>query len=74
MHVQPPSAGERGTSQGAVSIDHLNYYLDEYTFRFNRRSSTSRGVLFYRLLEQAVQTDHTPTHALFKGTGRGVRR
>lgn len=56
---------------GAFSNDHLNYYLDEYTFRFNRRSSTSRGLLFYRLLEQAVQTEHTPTHALFLGAGRG---
>ncbi len=62
-----------GTFQGAVSNDHLNYYLDEYTFRFNRRTSMSRGLLFYRLLEQAVQTDHTPTHALFQGTGRGQR-
>jgi hypothetical protein len=62
-----------GTFQGAVSTDHLNYYLDEYTFRFNRRSSTSRGLLFYRLLEQAVQPDHTPTHALFLGAGRGRR-
>ncbi len=60
-----------GTFQGAVSNDHLNYYLDEYTFRFNRRSSTSRGLLFYRPLEQAAQTDDTPTHALFLGTGRG---
>ncbi len=60
-----------GTHQGAVSREHLNYYLDEYTFRFNRRSSRSRGLLFYRLLEQAVQTEHSPTHALFLGTGRG---
>lgn len=45
-----------GTHQGAVSHDHLDYYLDEFTFRFNRRTSTYRGKLFYRLLEQAVQT------------------
>ena len=50
-----------GTYQGAVSREHLNYYLDEYTFRFNRRGSRSRGLLFYRLLEQAVQTKHTPS-------------
>lgn len=43
-----------GTHQGAVSGKHLNYYLDEYTFRFNRRTSKARGLLFYRLLEQAV--------------------
>jgi transposase-like protein len=45
-----------GTLQGAASTKHLNYYLDEFTFRFNRRSSGHRGLLFYRLLEQAVST------------------
>jgi transposase-like protein len=44
-----------GTHQGAVSPDHLDYYLDEFTFRFNRRRSASRGKLFFRLLQQAVQ-------------------
>ena len=44
-----------GIHQGAVGPIHLDYYLDEFTFRFNRRRSTSRGKLFYRLLEQAVQ-------------------
>lgn len=63
-----------GTYQGGISNDHLPYYLDEYTFRFNRRASGSRGLLFYRLLEQAVQTDHTPTHELFLNTDRGARR
>lgn len=43
-----------GTHQGAVSPQHLDYYLDEFTFRFNRRNSRSRGMLFYRLLQQAV--------------------
>lgn len=43
-----------GTHQGAVSPKHLDYYLDEFTFRFNRRTSRSRGLLFYRLLQQAV--------------------
>jgi transposase-like protein len=46
-----------GTHQGAVSGKHLDYYLDEYTFRFNRRKSNARGMLFYRLLQQAVATD-----------------
>jgi transposase-like protein len=46
-----------GTHQGAVSNKHLDYYLDEYTFRFNRRSARARGLLFYRLIEQAVQAD-----------------
>ena len=42
------------THQGAVRGSHLDYYLDEYTFRFNRRTSGSRGKLFYRLVQQAV--------------------
>jgi len=41
-----------GTHQGAISPKHLDYYLDEYTFRFNRRRSRAPGMLFYRLLEQ----------------------
>ena len=49
-----------GTHQGAVSNKHLDYYLDEFTFRFNRRNSKSRGLLFYRLLQQAVQTQPAP--------------
>ena len=44
-----------GTHQGAVSKKHLNYYLDEYAFRFNRRTSKARGLLFYRLLQNAAQ-------------------
>jgi len=43
-----------GTHQGAVSLAHLDYYLDEFTFRFNRRRSRSRGKLFFRLVQQAV--------------------
>lgn len=58
-----------GTYHGGVSRDHLDYYLDEYTFRFNRRTARSRGLLFYRLLEGAVQAEHTPTHMLFSGPG-----
>lgn len=46
-----------GTLQGAVSHEHLKYYLDEFTFRFNRRTSRYRGKLFYRLLQQTVDTD-----------------
>lgn len=44
----------QGTHQGAVRASHLDYYLDEFTFRFNRRTSRSRGKLFYRLVQQAV--------------------
>ena len=46
-----------GTHQGGVSHEHLAYYLDEYTFRFNRRTSSYRGKLFYRLLQNAVLLD-----------------
>lgn len=46
-----------GTHQGAVRPSHLDYYLDEFTFRFNRRTSRSRGKLFYRLVQQAVAVD-----------------
>jgi len=49
-----------GTLHHHVSLEHLPYYLDEYAFRFNRRNSTARGMLFYRLLQQAVATDPHP--------------
>lgn len=44
-----------GTHQGGVQASHLDFYLDEFTFRFNRRKSNSRGLLFRRVLENAVQ-------------------
>jgi len=44
----------QGTHQGAVRSSHLEYYLDEFVFRFNRRTSGSRGLLFYRLIQQAA--------------------
>lgn len=46
-----------GTHHGAVQPSQLDYYLDEFVFRFNRRKSASRGLLFYRLLQQAVVTE-----------------
>jgi transposase-like protein len=46
-----------GTLQGSISDQHIEYYLDEYTFRFNRRTSASRGKLFYRLVEQAAEIE-----------------
>jgi transposase-like protein len=55
-----------GTHQGAISPKHLDYYLDEYTFRFNRRKSASRGKLFYRLVQQAAQVDPVPFASLIK--------
>jgi len=49
-----------GTHHGAVKPGYLDAYLNEFVFRFNRRTSNSRGLLFYRLLQQAVLTDpHT---------------
>lgn len=49
-----------GTHQGAVRPEQLAYYLDEFTFRFNRRTSASRGKLFMRLVQQAVQVGPVP--------------
>jgi transposase-like protein len=56
-----------GTLHYGQSAVHLDYYLDEFTFRFNRRTSRSRGLLFYRLLQQAVNTDPHPLHELVAG-------
>ena len=56
-----------GTHQGAVEHAHLDYYLDEFAFRFNRRTSASRGKLFYRLLQQAVQVDPVPYKSIVGG-------
>ena len=49
-----------GTHQGGVSAAHLDVYLDEFTFRFNRRWSRHRGKLFYRLAQQAVAVAPLP--------------
>lgn len=48
-----------GTHQGAASSQHLDAYLNEFTFRFNRRKSHHRGLLFHRLLQQAILTPPT---------------
>ena len=55
-----------GTHQGAVAPRHLPYYLDEFTFRFNRRRSKSRGKLFFRLMQQAVSTPPATYDAMVK--------
>jgi transposase-like protein len=64
-----------GTHQGAVSLEHLDDYLNEFTFRFNRRKSRSRGKLFYRLAQQAVQVAPAPFGTLRKPPieGGGVK-
>ena len=46
-----------GTHQGSVEDTHLQSYLNEFCFRFNRRRSRSRGLVFYRVLELAVSHD-----------------
>ncbi len=61
-----------GTHQGAVSHEYLDYYLDEFTFRFNRRTSRSRGKLFYRLLQQAVAADPAPYKTMVEATRAGT--
>lgn len=53
-----------GTHQGAINPKNLAYYLDEFTFRFNRRTSNSRGKLFYRLIQQALAIDPVPAKSL----------
>ncbi len=65
-----------GTHQGSVSPNQLDYYLDEFVFRFNRRNSKHRGLLFYRLLEEAVRTEPIPLKRIVGGTGgrRGTPR
>lgn len=57
-----------GTHQGKVSPKHLPYYLDEFAFRFNRKLSTYRGKLFYRLIQQALDTSPIPFKEIIKPT------
>lgn len=60
-----------GTHQGAVSPEHLPYYLDEFTFRFNRRTSRSRGKLFDRLIENALNLEPVRLNSSYT-TGSGL--
>jgi hypothetical protein len=53
-----------GTHQGSISHHQLDYYLDEFTFRFNRRRARHRGLLFYRLLEGAIAAYPRPYKVL----------
>ena len=53
-----------GTLHDGYTDEYLSYYLDEFTFRFNRRNSRSRGLLWYRLVQQAVVTDPHPLDVL----------
>jgi hypothetical protein len=55
-----------GTHQGSISPKYLSYYLDEFAFRFNRKLSTYRGKLSYRLMHQAVDTPPQPFKEIIK--------
>ena len=61
-----------GTHQGAIAPEHLDYYLDEFTFRFHRRQSKSRGKLFYRLVQQSVQVPAVPYKLLVGGNDNEI--
>ena len=58
-----------GTMQGSVSPEHLPAYFDEWVFRFNRRNSPSRGLLFHTLMSQAVEGQPV-TYKSLRKTGR----
>lgn len=60
-----------GTHQGAISHEHLEHYLDEFVFRFNRRNCRHRGKLFYRLAQQAVTIGSTSYKDMVKCGRRG---
>jgi transposase-like protein len=55
-----------GTHHGKISPKHLAYYLDEFAFRFNRKLSTYRGKLFFRLIQQAVVTEPKPLNVIMR--------
>ena len=62
-----------GTHQGAISHAQLDYYLDEFTFRFNRRRARHRGLLFYRLLEGALAAEPHPYKELVAQSRNSLR-
>jgi hypothetical protein len=63
-----------GTHQGSIDPAHLPSYLDEFVFRFNRRRSSSRGMVFYRVLELAARHDPVRFQDLLPARNRGQRR
>ena len=63
-----------GTHQGAVRKEQLDYYLDEFTFRFNRRNSKARGLLFFRLAQQCVATGPAPYRNLIASVAGGAKK
>jgi transposase-like protein len=62
-----------GTHQGGVQNHQLDYSLDEFTFRFNRRHSKARGLLFHRLVQQAVAVGPAPYRTLIGTESQGHR-
>jgi len=68
---QPRAGIDSPHTQGTISKEHLPYDLDEFTLRFNRRTSKARGLLVYWLVTQAARTLHVGTDPLFCTTGRG---
>ena len=56
-----------GIHQGAIRPEHLAYYLDEFTFRFNRRTSKARGLLFFRLAQLATDCKPIARQAIIGG-------
>jgi len=62
------------THQGAVSHKHLDYYLDEFTFRFNRRKSMNRGKLFFRPAQQAVVVEPMPLDKILHPEKKPARK
>jgi transposase-like protein len=61
-----------GIHHGAIRPSQLDYYLDEFTFRFNRRSSKARGLLFYRLMEQALDSHPVPRKRIIGGQSQHI--
>ena len=62
-----------GTHQGSVDAAHLPAYLNEFVFRFNRRRSASRGMVFYRVLQLAAATSQSGTWICSPAKSRAVR-
>lgn len=63
-----------GTHQGGIQRQHLDYYLDEFTFRFNRRRSYARGLLFHRLAQQAVAIGPAPYSNIINDRGSSPKK
>lgn len=55
-----------GTYHGSGRVEHLPQYLDEFVFRFNRRHSRHRGLLFFRLLQRSVAAQPVSYRELVK--------